>query len=83
MHKESTPIHTNRYNKARQLKASQDEFCSKVLRGENDLGEFPEDLQWEMLVDVLRGKVKVERLLITFAISRVQLATCLGPHSLL
>lgn len=25
----------------------------------DDLGEFPEELEWEALVDVLRGKVKV------------------------
>jgi hypothetical protein len=25
-----------------------------------DLGEFPEDLQWEALVDVLRGRVKIQ-----------------------
>ena len=25
----------------------------------NNLGDFPEDLQWEALVDVLRGRVKV------------------------
>ncbi|KAL4078461.1 hypothetical protein V8B97DRAFT_2102344 [Scleroderma yunnanense] len=47
------------YDKARRLKASQDEFCSKLSHGETEPGQFPEDLQWEMLVDVLRGKVKV------------------------
>ncbi|KAH7888767.1 carbohydrate esterase family 9 protein [Phlebopus sp. FC_14] len=48
------------YNKARQLKESQDAYCSRVANGEYDkVGEFPEDLQWEMLVDVLRGNVKV------------------------
>ncbi|KAI0639278.1 carbohydrate esterase family 9 protein [Trametes polyzona] len=49
------------YEKARQIKQSQDEFCSKAVRGEwAGLGEFPEDLQWEALVDVLRGRVKVQ-----------------------
>lgn len=48
------------YEKARQIKQTQDEFCSKAVRGEwAGLGEFPEDLQWEALVDVLRGRVKV------------------------
>lgn len=41
----------------------QDDFCEDVLlaseRGEVLDKSFPEDLQWEMLVDVLRGKVKV------------------------
>ncbi|KAF5393438.1 hypothetical protein D9757_000630 [Collybiopsis confluens] len=50
------------YNKASQIKKQQDEFCSKVeagdFKGLRDT-EFPEDLQWEALVDVLRGKVKV------------------------
>lgn len=48
------------YEKARLIKHSQDEFCSKAIHGEwAGLGEFPEDLQWEALVDVLRGRVKV------------------------
>ncbi|KAI0030405.1 carbohydrate esterase family 9 protein [Vararia minispora EC-137] len=49
------------YGKARQLKEFQDAYCEKALKGQwKDLGAFPEDLQWEMLVDVLRGKVKVQ-----------------------
>ncbi|KAL1952082.1 hypothetical protein VTO73DRAFT_1231 [Trametes versicolor] len=49
------------YEKARLIKHSQDEFCSKAVHGEwAGLGEFPEDLQWEALVDVLRGRVKVQ-----------------------
>ncbi|KAH7927128.1 carbohydrate esterase family 9 protein [Leucogyrophana mollusca] len=48
------------YNKARQIKEAQDAFCTKVLDGEHkNLGQFPDDLKWEALVDVLRGKVKV------------------------
>lgn len=48
-----------RYDTARKIKKSQDEYCAKALREEwNDLGLFPEDLQWEALVDVLRGRVK-------------------------
>ncbi|KAI0374295.1 composite domain of metallo-dependent hydrolase [Pilatotrama ljubarskyi] len=49
------------YEKARQIKEDQDKFCAKAVRGEwAGLGEFPEDLQWEALVDVLRGRVKVQ-----------------------
>ncbi|KAF9069767.1 composite domain of metallo-dependent hydrolase [Rhodocollybia butyracea] len=48
------------YDKAAQLKKQQDDFCLKVENGQfDDLGEFPDDLQWEALVDVLRGRVKV------------------------
>ncbi|KAJ7636946.1 hypothetical protein FB45DRAFT_1139042 [Roridomyces roridus] len=48
------------YNTARLLKEAQDAYCAKALMGEwTGLGEFPEDLQWEALVDVLRGRVKV------------------------
>ncbi|KAH9935457.1 composite domain of metallo-dependent hydrolase [Fomitopsis serialis] len=48
------------YEKARQIKVSQDEYCAKATAGEwTGLGAFPEDLQWEALVDVLRGRVKV------------------------
>ncbi|KIK67367.1 hypothetical protein GYMLUDRAFT_37473 [Collybiopsis luxurians FD-317 M1] len=50
------------YDKATRIKKQQDEFCSKVeagdFKGLKD-EQFPEDLQWEALVDVLRGKVKV------------------------
>ncbi|KAI0828485.1 carbohydrate esterase family 9 protein [Trametes gibbosa] len=49
------------YDKARQIKQAQDDFCAKATRGEwAGLGAFPEDLQWEALVDVLRGRVKVQ-----------------------
>ncbi|KAG9316550.1 carbohydrate esterase family 9 protein [Chiua virens] len=48
------------YDTARKIKERQDAYCEKALVGEwNGLGEFPEDLQWEALVDVLRGRVKV------------------------
>ncbi|KIJ61333.1 hypothetical protein HYDPIDRAFT_42737 [Hydnomerulius pinastri MD-312] len=48
------------YDTARQIKESQDAYCSKALAGEwSGLGDYPEDLQWEALVDVLRGRVKV------------------------
>ncbi|KAF4563368.1 hypothetical protein EYR40_006911 [Pleurotus pulmonarius] len=41
------------YETARKIKVSQDEFCAKAQAGLwNELGDFPEDLQWEALVDV-------------------------------
>ena len=60
----------NAYNQARKLLRAQDEFCANVENGDWDAvgsfsfedspkGEFPEDLKWEALVDVLRGRVKV------------------------
>ena len=52
----------NAYNEARKLRDAQNEFCERVERRDWDsVGErkFPDDLQWESLVDVLRGKVKV------------------------
>ncbi|TCD63037.1 hypothetical protein EIP91_006073 [Steccherinum ochraceum] len=51
------------YNKARELKDQQDQYCERVLKGDRELLEsspYPEDLQWEALVDVLRGRVKVQ-----------------------
>ena len=57
------------YEHARKLKQSQDEFCAKAKRGEwAGLGAYPDDLRWEALVDVLRGRVKV--------CSRVPLPCC-------
>ncbi|KAF8812241.1 composite domain of metallo-dependent hydrolase [Phlegmacium glaucopus] len=48
------------YTQAMKLKISQDEYCSKAELGLwESLGPFPDDFRWEMLVDVLRGKVKV------------------------
>ncbi|KAJ7255301.1 carbohydrate esterase family 9 protein [Mycena rebaudengoi] len=48
------------YNTARLIKEKQDAYCAKAVAGQwKDLGNFPEDLQWEALVDVLRGRVKV------------------------
>ena len=48
------------YDTARQIKEKQDQYCANALAGKwNNLGNFPEDLQWEALVDVLRGRVKV------------------------
>ncbi|KII92273.1 hypothetical protein PLICRDRAFT_172382 [Plicaturopsis crispa FD-325 SS-3] len=49
------------YDKARQIKRAQDEYCSAALSGQwKGLGAFPEELQWEAAVDILRGKVKVQ-----------------------
>ncbi|KAJ4479028.1 hypothetical protein J3R30DRAFT_3682364 [Lentinula aciculospora] len=49
------------YEEARKLKVKQDAYCEKAVTGQWDsLGDFPEDLQWEALVDVLRGKVKIQ-----------------------
>ncbi|KAK0457772.1 uncharacterized protein EV420DRAFT_1271277 [Desarmillaria tabescens] len=49
------------YEKARQIKEEQDDYCVKALTGNwQGLGAFPEELQWEALVDVLRGRVKVQ-----------------------
>lgn len=49
------------YETARKIKQQQDEYCTKALSGNwEGLNEFPEDLQWEALVDVLRGRVKVK-----------------------
>ena len=43
-----------------QIKQRQDGYCSSALSHDwANLGEFPEVLQWEALVDVLRGRVKV------------------------
>lgn len=50
------------YEEARQIKSTQDAYCQKAEAGlwESLDSDFPEDLRWEMLVDVLRGKVKVD-----------------------
>lgn len=50
------------YDTARKIRDQQDGFCAKAEDGAwHELGDstFPEDLQWEALVDVLRGKVKL------------------------
>jgi hypothetical protein len=48
------------YSQASKIKKEQDAYCDKALANEwADLGEFPEELKWEALVDVLRGHVKV------------------------
>lgn len=48
------------YDEARNFKEKQDDYCAKVFTGRWDgLGDFPQDLRLEALVDVLRGRVKV------------------------
>jgi hypothetical protein len=49
------------YNEARKVKMAQDEYCSKAEAGLWDgmVGDFPDHPKWEMLVDVLRGRIKV------------------------
>ncbi|KAL5535125.1 hypothetical protein ACEPAF_3219 [Sanghuangporus sanghuang] len=48
------------YDRARQIKEKQDSYCVRALEDEWDgLGAFPEDLQLEALIDVLRGHVKI------------------------
>ena len=48
------------YDKARQIKERQDAYCERVLEGKwEGLGNFPDSIQYEALVDVLRGRVKV------------------------
>ncbi|EIN09191.1 hypothetical protein PUNSTDRAFT_134356 [Punctularia strigosozonata HHB-11173 SS5] len=50
------------YEEARKIKRAQDEYCATAEAGlwsAIEGKEFPENLQWEMLVDVLRGRVKV------------------------
>ncbi|KAG2337258.1 hypothetical protein BDR05DRAFT_970469 [Suillus weaverae] len=50
------------YDHARKLRDVQDAFCAKAESNSwDDLAgkTFPEDLQWESLVDVLRGRVKL------------------------
>ncbi|KAJ7510331.1 hypothetical protein B0H11DRAFT_1958549 [Mycena galericulata] len=49
------------YDEARKIKLAQDQYCEKALAGHwTGLGEFPSDLASEALVDILRGKVKVQ-----------------------
>ncbi|CAE6499562.1 unnamed protein product [Rhizoctonia solani] len=50
------------YNRAREVLKKQDEYCASAQEGRWDdiLGEdFPGDLEYESLVDVLRGRTKV------------------------
>ncbi|KAJ7722728.1 hypothetical protein DFH07DRAFT_1006316, partial [Mycena maculata] len=49
------------YDEARKIKIAQDQYCEQALAGHwTGLGQFPSDLASEALVDILRGKVKVQ-----------------------
>ncbi|CEL60594.1 hypothetical protein RSOLAG1IB_03832 [Rhizoctonia solani AG-1 IB] len=50
------------YNRARKVASKQDRYCASAQNGRwNEIREqdFPEDLEYESLVDVLRGRTKV------------------------
>ncbi|EMD40502.1 hypothetical protein CERSUDRAFT_121244 [Gelatoporia subvermispora B] len=50
------------YDHARKIMTQQNAFCAKAEAGlwdELKDHDYPEDLQWEVMVDVLRGRVKV------------------------
>ncbi|KAF8630679.1 hypothetical protein AX15_002823 [Amanita polypyramis BW_CC] len=47
------------YTQAKEVVRLQDEYCSKVPMDGDFTDDFPEDYDWELLMDVLRGKVKV------------------------
>ena len=49
------------YQRASQIKAAQDAYCAKAEAGiwDSIVDDFPEGFQYETLVDVLRGRVKV------------------------
>ncbi|KAH8924813.1 hypothetical protein BT69DRAFT_1318637 [Atractiella rhizophila] len=48
------------FQKAKELKDKQDEFCSRLEKGSTEEGEtFPDNLEYEALVDLLRGRVKL------------------------
>ena len=49
------------YQRASQIKAAQDAYCGKAEAGlwNSIVDSFPEAYQYEALVDVLRGRVKV------------------------
>lgn len=52
------------YNEARKIKEAQDKYCDIAEKGDwkrLKSEEWPENYQWEALVDVLRGKVRVRR----------------------
>lgn len=52
------------YDTARKIMQSQDDYCMKAEAGLwNEIRDesFPESFQWEALVDVLRGRVKISQ----------------------
>jgi hypothetical protein len=69
--------HTFRYNEGRLLKERQDKFCAAAEAGQwAGLEEFPEDLKWEALTDVIRGKVKVTLEYVTFMFTKAPSHPC-------
>ncbi|VDB83387.1 unnamed protein product [Peniophora sp. CBMAI 1063] len=49
------------YNKARIIKGKQDDYCTKARAAKwEGLGDFPANLQYQPLIDILRGKTKVQ-----------------------
>jgi hypothetical protein len=59
----------DRYDTARKLRHKQDAFCERVKNSEwSNIGKFPQDLQWQPLVDILRGKVKVNGVVTSFSV---------------
>ncbi|EJD52321.1 hypothetical protein AURDEDRAFT_111071 [Auricularia subglabra TFB-10046 SS5] len=49
------------YDEARKVKEAQDAYCARAEAGQwNALGEFPDDLRLEALVDLFRGRVKAQ-----------------------
>lgn len=73
-----------RYDTARKIKQSQDAYCADAFAGNWDVLKdqpYPEDLQWEALVDVLRGRVKVS--IITIPRLVLSTDTRLGANTLL
>ncbi|KAF8322076.1 hypothetical protein DL93DRAFT_2071836 [Clavulina sp. PMI_390] len=57
----STWYQGTRYNEARKLKLEQDAYCAKAQAHQwtGLPAQIPKNLKWEALVDVLRGRVKV------------------------
>jgi hypothetical protein len=48
------------YDEARKIRDAQDAYCAAAFSNQwAGIGDFPDSLQYEALVDVLRGKVKV------------------------
>lgn len=54
------------YQRASQIKAAQDAYCAKAEAGlwNSIVDSYPEAFQYEALVDVLRGRVKVNELFV-------------------
>ncbi|KAJ7727167.1 hypothetical protein B0H14DRAFT_2640955 [Mycena olivaceomarginata] len=77
------------YNEARKIRDAQDAFCAAAHAGTWDgRSAFPESLQWEALVDVLLGRVKVVVFFPIFwgcadiAVSRSSRCTATRPSTL-